>query len=101
MSRRTAPSNGASVMEVSAAEAAPGDELLWVSNDPAGPAHHAVEVGLVLHDPDRDHVRVVSPDGAELDFATDRVVVVVRGVQSLLARSRASDDPHAQTIHVG
>lgn len=91
MALRAAPAKGATVVEGSPAEAAPGDELLWASDGPGGSAHHAVEVGLVLHDPHRDHVRVVSRDGAELDFAAERVVVLVRGVSGLLARSRASD----------
>lgn len=98
MSWRATPLKRATVVEGSPAEAAPGDELLWISDDPAGPTHHAVEVGLVLHDPDRGHVRVLSRDGAELEFDVDCVVVLVRGVQGLLARGRASDDPHAQTV---
>ncbi len=88
---RADPAKRPSVVEGSPAEAVPGDELLWVSNHPAGPAHHAIEVGLVLHDPDRDHVRVLSRDGAELEFAADRVVVLVRDVDGALERSRASD----------
>lgn len=98
MSWRATPAQRATVVEGSPAEAAPGDELLWVSDDPAGPAHHAVEVGLVLHDPDRGHVRVLSRDGAELNFDVDRVVVLVRNVQGLLERSRASDGPPAQPV---
>lgn len=83
-------------MEGSPVEAVPGDELLWVSNHPAGPAHHAIEVGLVLHEPDRGHVRVLSRDGAELEFAADRVVVLVRDVGAALERSRASDGQRPQ-----
>lgn len=96
MALRAAPAKGPSVVEGSPAEAVPGDELLWVSSHPAGPAHHAIEVGLVLHDSDRDHVRVLSRDGAELEFAADRVVVLVRDVGGVLERSRASDGPRFQ-----
>lgn len=98
MSWRATPAKRATVVEGSPAEAAPGDELLWVSNHLAGSAHHAIEVGLVLHDPDRDRVRVLTRDGAELEFAADRVVVLVRGVGGLLARSRASDGVSAQPV---
>lgn len=97
MALRAAPTKGPSVMEGSPAEAVPGDELLWVSNHPAGPAHLAIEVGLVLHEPARDHVRVLSPEGAELEFAADRVVVLVRDVGGVLERSRASDGPRPRT----
>lgn len=81
---------GPSVLEGSPADAAPGDELLWATEEPEGPVHHAVEVGLVLHDPHRGRVRVLSRDGSELEFATDRVVVLLRGLQGLLERSRAT-----------
>lgn len=91
MTLRVSPAKGASVVEGSPAEAAPGDELLWASEGPDGPVHHSVGVGVVLHDPNRGHVRVVARDGAELDFAADRVVVLVRGAQGVLARGRASD----------
>lgn len=98
---RATPAQRATVVEGSPAEATPGDELLWVSDDPAGPAHHAVEVGLVLHDPDRGHVRVLSCDGSELEFDADCVVVLVRGVGGALARSRANDGVSAQAVAVG
>lgn len=97
---RTTPAKGATVIEGSPAEARPGDELLWVSDDPGGPTHHAVEVGLVLHDPDRGRVRVLSRGGAELEFPADRVVAVVRGMGGVLERSRASDGPRPQPVSV-
>lgn len=78
------------VVEGSPADAVPGDELLWVTQEPGGPAHHAVEVGLVLHDAQRGRVRVLSRDGTELEFAIDRVVVLLRDLQGLLERSRAT-----------
>lgn len=100
MTWRATPAKRATVVEGSPAEATPGDELLWVTDHPAGPVHHAIEVGLVLHDPDRDCVRVLSRAGAEHEFAADRVVVLVRGVQGLLARSRASHGPRAQSVAI-
>lgn len=81
---------GPTVLEGSPADAVPGDELLWATEEADGPAHHAVEVGLVLHDPYRGRVRVLSRDGAELEFTTDRVVVLVRDLRGVLERSRAT-----------
>lgn len=78
------------VLEGSPADAVPGDELLWATEGPGGPAHHAVEVGLVLHDAQRGRVRVLSRDGTELEFAIDRVVILLRDLQGLLERSRAT-----------
>lgn len=78
------------VLEGSPADAVPGDELVWASEQPGGPLHHAVEVGLVLHDPHQGRVRVLSRDGTELEFATDRVVILLRGLQGMLERSRAT-----------
>lgn len=92
MSRSWRPSQspGPSVLPAAVRDAVPGDELLWVSDDASGPSHHAVEVGLVLHDPARERVRVLSRDGTELEFDADRTVVLVRGLQGLLERSRAT-----------
>lgn len=88
------------VLEGSPADAAPGDELLWATEEPDGPAHHAVEVGLVLHDAHRGVVRVLSRDGTELEFATDRVVILLRDLQGLLERSRATA-PNAAAERAG
>lgn len=91
MSWRPSEGDGPIVVEGFPRDAVPGDELLWVTDEPAGPVHHALEVGLVVHDPQDDHVRVLSRDGTEHAFSTDRVVVLLRDLQGLLERSRASD----------
>lgn len=88
------------VLEGSPADAVPGDELLWATEEDGGPAHHAIEVGLVLHDPHRGRVRVLGRDGTELEFASDRVVILLRDTQGLLERSRATA-PVAYADHAG
>jgi hypothetical protein len=80
------------IVEGSPSEAVPGDELVWVTDEPEGPAHHALEVGLVAHDPQQERVRVLARDGTEHLFDTRRRVVLLRGVGPLLERSRASAD---------
>jgi hypothetical protein len=91
MSRRSSQADGPTVLQASPREARPGDELLWVSDEPSGPAHHALEVGLVMHDPRHDRVRVLSRDGTEHEFDAERVVVLLRHLQGLLEQSRATD----------
>lgn len=90
MSWRLSDWEGPTIVEGFPSEAVPGDELVWVTDEPGGPVHHAVEVGLVVYDPRADHVRVLSRDGTEHTFASDRVVVLLRHLRELLERSRAS-----------
>lgn len=95
MPHRPSLSTSPTVLEVSPADAAPGDELLWISDDPDGAAHRAIDVRRVVRDPAQQRVRVMSRDGAEYEFDAGRVVVVLRDGDELLQRSRASDaQPH-------
>lgn len=91
MSWRPSHCDTPTVWEGVPGDAKPGDELLWLSEGPAGCRHHAIEVGLVVHDPECDRVRIHSGDGTGHDFADDQVVALIRGVDGLRARSRASD----------
>lgn len=90
MSWRPSDWEGPTIVEGSPRDAVPGDELVWVTDEPDGPAHHALEVGLVVHDPQAEHVRVLSRDGTEHTFSSDRIVVLLRDLREPLERSRAS-----------
>lgn len=91
MSWRSSHSDTPTVWEGVPGDARPGDELLWLTDEPPGRRHHAIEVGMVAHDPECDRVRVHSHDGTAHEFADDQVVALIRGVDGLRARSCASD----------
>lgn len=78
------------VLHVSPADAAPGDELLWATRDESGTRHHAVEVGVVMHDPYDGHVTVLGHDGDRHEFDAQQLVVLLRGLHGLLEHQRVS-----------
>lgn len=93
------PRSQPTVLHRSPADAAPGDEMLWATDDGAATTHHAIEVGVVVHDPADGHVTVLSNDGHRHEFEAQQMVVLLRHLEEgLVDRSRVRPRPESAQV---